>query len=200
MVDTKTVSDLRALTGAGVVDCKNALTECGGDVGKAAEFLRKKGVAKAGSRGERVTKEGLIHAYIHPNGKMGVLVEVQCETDFVARTDQFKSFVHDVAMQVAATNPLYLSPDLIPAEVLEKEKEIAMSEFAGSNKPKEVIDKIACGKLEKFFSEVCLLNQLFIKDEDKTIGELLKEKIAATGENIRIIRFVRFALSEGPTC
>jgi len=200
MVDTKIISELRARTGAGIVDCKKALTECGDDLEKAAEHLRKKGIAKAGARGERATKEGLIHAYIHPNNKMGVLVEVQCETDFVARTDQFKEFVHDVAMQVAAVNPLYLSPDQIPAEVLEKEKEMVMAEFAGSNKPQEVIEKIACGKLEKYFSETCLLNQPFIKDEDKTIEEMLKEKIAATGENIRIVRFVRYALTEAPTC
>ncbi len=200
MVDTKIISDLRARTGAGIVDCKKALAECGDDVEKAAEHLRKKGIAKAGTRGERATKEGLVHAYIHPNSKMGVLVEVQCETDFVARTDQFQAFVHDVAMQIAATNPLYLSAAQVPAEVLEKEKEIVMSEFAGSNKPKEVIEKIACGKLEKYFAETCLLNQAFVKDEDKTIEEMLKEKIAATGENIRITRFVRFALSDAPTC
>jgi len=197
MVDTKIISDLRARTGAGMVDCQKALAECGNDVEKSAEYLRKKGIAKAGTRGQRATKEGLVHAYIHPNNKMGVLVEIQCETDFVARTDQFQAFVHDVAMQIAAVNPLYISPDQIPAEVVEKEKEIAMSEFLGLNKPKEVIEKIASGKMEKYYSEICLLNQAFIKDEDKTIGEMLKEKIAATGENIRIIRFARFALSEG---
>ncbi|MDD5251085.1 MAG: translation elongation factor Ts [Patescibacteria group bacterium] len=195
-IDTQTVSELRAKTGAGVVDCKKALEECGGDIGKAAEHLRKKGIAKAGTRGERTTKEGMVHAYIHPNNMMGVLVEVQCETDFVARTDAFQQFVHDVAMQIAATNPLYLSPDAIPPEVVEKEKELAMAEFEGSSKPREVIEKIAEGKLAKFYSEVCLLNQAFIKDEDKTIEELLKEKIATTGENMRITRFVRFALSE----
>ncbi len=200
MVDTNIISELRARTGAGVVDCKKALAETGGDIDKAAEYLRKKGMAKAGTRGERVTKEGLIHCYVHPNNKMGVMVEVQCETDFVARTDQFGEFVHDVAMQVAATNPLYLSPDQVPAEVVEKEKEIVMAEFEGSSKPKEVIEKIACGKMDKYYSEVCLLNQAFIKDEDKTIGDLLKEKIAATGENIRIVRFVRFALSEPAVC
>ena len=196
MVDTKIISDLRARTGAGIVDCKKALAECGDDVEKAAEYLRKKGIAKAGTRGERATKEGLVHSYIHPNNKMGVLVEVQCETDFVARTDQFQAFVHDVAMQIAAANPLYLSPDQVPADVLAKEKEIVMSEFAGSNKPKEVIDKIAAGKLGKFYSENCLLNQAFIKDEDKTINDVINEVMGKLGEKIVVGRFVRFVVGE----
>lgn len=196
MPDINTVSELRAMTGAGIVDCKKALDEAGGDLAKAAELLRKKGIAKAGSKGERVTKEGLVDSYIHGNGKVGVLVEVQCETDFVARTEQFKEFVHEVALQVSATNPLYVSPDQIPQEVVEKEKELAMHEFDGSSKPKEVIEKIASGKIEKYYSEVCLLNQPFIKDEDKTVGELLKEMIAKTGENIIVKRFSRFSLGE----
>lgn len=196
-VDTKTISELRARTGAGMVDCKNALTEAGGDADRAAELLRAKGIAKADKKGERKTKEGLIHAYIHGNGKVGALVEVLCETDFVARTDQFQEFVHDVAMQVAAANPLYLTREDIPAEVLEKERELAMAEFAGSGKPQQVIEKIAEGKLAKYYEETCLLNQRFIKDEDKTMGELLKETIAKTGENTQIRRFVRFALSGG---
>lgn len=196
MADTNTISELRAMTGAGIVDCKKALDEAGGDVAKAAEVLRKKGIAKAGSKGERATKEGLVDSYIHGNGKVGVLLEVQCETDFVARTEQFKDFVHEVALQISATNPLYVSREQIPAEVIEKEKELAMAEFAGSSKPKEVIEKIAAGKIEKYYSEVCLLDQAFIKDEDKTVGELLKETIAKTGENIQIKRFSRFALAE----
>ncbi|HTK04447.1 MAG TPA: translation elongation factor Ts [Candidatus Eisenbacteria bacterium] len=196
MPDMNTISELRAMTGAGIVDCKKALDEAGGDVQKAAEILRKKGIAKAGSKGERATKEGLIESYIHGNGRVGVLVEVQCETDFVARTEQFKDFVHDVALQISATNPLYVSREQIPAENIEKEKEIVMHEFDGSSKPKEVIEKIASGKLEKYYSEVCLLDQAFIKDEDKTVGELLKETIAKTGENIQLKRFARFALAE----
>jgi elongation factor Ts len=196
MIDPKLVTQLRGQTGAGIVDCKKALEETNGDLTKAAELLRKKGIAKAGSKGERATKEGLIDAYIHGNGKMGVLVEVQCETDFVARTEAFKEFVHEVAMQIAASNPLYLSPDQIPAEVVAKEKELAMAEFAGSSKPREVIEKIASGKLEKYYSEVCLLNQAYIKDEDKTMGDLLKETIAKTGENVQIKRFSRFAMGE----
>lgn len=196
MADTNIISELRAMTGAGIVDCKKALDEAGGDVAKAAEILRKKGIAKAGSKGERATKEGLVDSYIHGNGKVGVLLEVQCETDFVARTEQFKEFVHEVALQISATNPLYVSREQIPSEVVEKEKELAMHEFDGSSKPKEVIEKIAAGKIEKYFSEVCLLDQSFIKDEDKTVGELLKETIAKTGENIQIKRFARFALAE----
>jgi len=196
MPDMNTISELRAMTGAGIVDCKKALDEAGGDVTKAAEILRKKGIAKAGSKGERATKEGLVESYIHGNGRVGVLVEVQCETDFVARTEQFKDFVHDVALQISATNPLYVSREQVPAEVIEKEKEIVMHEFDGSSKPKEVIEKIAAGKLEKYYSEVCLLDQAYIKDEDKTVGELLKETIAKTGENIQLKRFARFALAE----
>ncbi|MEA3248991.1 MAG: translation elongation factor Ts [Patescibacteria group bacterium] len=196
-VDTKTISELRARTGAGMVDCKNALDEAGGDTDRAAEILRTKGMAKADKKGERSTKEGLIHAYIHGNGKIGALVEVLCETDFVARNEQFQAFVHDVAMHVVATNPLYMTPEEIPSEVLEKEKELAMEEFAGSGKPQEMIEKIAEGKLSKYYEEVCLLNQKFIKDEDMTIGDLVKQTIAKTGENIQLKRFVRFALSGG---
>jgi len=196
-VDTKTISELRARTDAGMVDCKNALAEAGGDLDRAAEILRTKGMAKADKKAERKTKEGLVHAYIHGNGRIGALVEVLCETDFVARTDRFQEFVHDMAMQVAATNPLYLTPEEVPAEVLEKEKELAMAEFAGSGKPQQVIEKIAEGKLAKYYEETCLLNQRFIKDEDKTMGDLLKETIAKIGENIQVKRFVRFALSGG---
>ena len=197
-IDTKTVMEVRAMTGAGIVDCKNSLVENDGDVTKAVEALRKKGLAKAATKGSRVTKEGLVHAYIHPNNKLGVLVEVQCETDFVARTEGFVQFVHDIAMQIAATNPLYLSPDQIPPEVVAKEREIAMDEFAGSSKPAEVIAKIAEGKLAKYYEDVCLLNQRFIKDEDQTIEAMLKNKIATTGENMKIVRFVRFNLEAAP--
>jgi len=199
-IDAKTINELRAMTGAGIVDCKKVLEESGGDVAKAAEILRKKGIAKAAKREERATKAGLVYAYIHGEGRVGALVEVQCETDFVARTDQFKQFVHEVAMQVAAMNPLYLAPEDIPAEVIEKEKEIYASEFTGSKKPQEVVDKIVCGKLEKFFSETCLLNQAYIKDEDKTVGELLKELTAKTGEKTAVKRFARFALAEALVC
>jgi elongation factor Ts len=196
MSDTTIVSELRQVTGAGIVDCKKALDEAGGDLAKAVEILRKKGIAKAGSKGERVTKEGVVASYIHGAGRVGVLVEVLCETDFVARTEQFQEFVHEIALQISATNPLFVSRDQVPAEMLEKEKELAMAEFVGSSKPKEVIEKIASGKLEKYFSEICLLDQAFIKDEDKTVGELVKELIAKTGENVQVRRFSRFSLGE----
>ncbi|MBI4458155.1 translation elongation factor Ts [Candidatus Uhrbacteria bacterium] len=194
MLDMQKVTELRNLTGAGIVDCKKALEENGGDVAKAAEALRKKGIVKAGGKAERQTKEGLVHAYIHSNNKVGAMVEIQCETDFVARTEQFKDFVHDVAMQVAASNPLYVGPEQVPAEVIEKEKELAMAEFDGSGKPHEMLMKIAEGKLSKYYSDVCLLKQTFVKDEDKTVEEVLKETIAKTGENIVIKRFVRFGM------
>jgi elongation factor Ts len=196
-VDTKTISELRARTGAGMVDCKKALDESGGDIDRAAEILRAKGIAKADKKGERQTSEGLVHAYIHGAGKVGAMVEVLCETDFVARNEQFQEFVHDVAMHIAAANPLYMTPDEIPSEVVEKEREMAMEEFAGSSKPQDVIEKIAEGKLAKFYEDVCLMNQRFIKDEDKTMEELVKETIAKTGENIQLKRFVRFALTGG---
>ncbi len=200
-VDTKTISELRAKTGAGMVDCKTALDEAGGDIDKAAELLRIKGIAKADKKGERATAEGLVHAYVHGDGKIGALVEVLCETDFVARNEQFQEFVHDVAMQVVAGSPLYLNVEEIPTEVIEKEKSMAMEEFAGSGKPQDVIEKIAEGKLAKYYEEVCLMNQRFIKDEDKTMEELVKETIAKTGENIQVKRFVRFELSgEGACC
>ncbi|MFC1638930.1 translation elongation factor Ts [Patescibacteria group bacterium] len=196
-VDTNTISQLRAHTGAGMVDCKKALDESGGELQAAVEILRKKGIAKADKKGERSVKEGLVHAYIHGDGQVGALVEVLCETDFVARNEQFQEFVHDIAMQVTAANPLYLSAEEIPAEVIEKERELAAEEFAGSGKPQEVIDKIIEGKLGKYYEDVCLLNQRFIKDEDLTIERLVKETIAKIGENIQIKRFVRFALSAG---
>lgn len=194
MVDPKTVMKLREQTGAGMMDAKRALKETGGDLGAAAELLRKQGIVKAEKKTERTTGEGLVHAYIHAGGKVGAMVLVLCETDFVARNEQFKEFVHDIAMQVAATNPLYVSPAAIPLEVLEKEKELARHEFEGSGKPASVIDRIVEGKLEKYFADVCLLKQPWIKDEDVTIEEHLKHTIAKLGENIQIRRFVRYSL------
>ncbi|WKZ29039.1 MAG: translation elongation factor Ts [Patescibacteria group bacterium] len=194
MIDAKTVSELRAMTGAGIVECKKALEEANGDLAAAAELLRKKGIAKAGSKSDRNTSEGLVYAYVHGNGKVGAMVEVLCETDFVARTDGFKELCHELALQVAAMNPLYVSKDAIPPEVTEKEKSIYAEEFAGSSKPAEVVEKILEGKLSKWHSEVCLLNQAFIKDEDKTIEDVVKETISKCGENIQIKRFTRFAM------
>ncbi|MEY4723231.1 MAG: elongation factor Ts [Candidatus Parcubacteria bacterium] len=193
-VDSKMVAELRAMTGAGMVDCKKALDEAEGDMTKAAELLRKKGIAKAGSKGDRAATEGLVYSYIHGEGRIGVLVEVACETDFVARTEQFKEFVHEIGLQISAMNPLYVSREQIAPEAVEKEKELSMADMAGSAKPAEVMAKITEGRLEKWYSEVCLLDQAFIKDEDKTVGELLKETIAKTGENIQVKRFVRYAL------
>lgn len=192
-MDPKLIMTLRNATGAGVLDAKKALEECGGDVSKAAEALRKKGQAKAAARQERTTREGLVGHYIHATGKVGALVEVACETDFVARSEEFRSLVHDLAMHVTASNPLYLSPDDIPSEVLAKEKEIATAEFAGSGKPAAVIEKIAEGKLAKYYTDTCLLNQPFIKDEDVTVAERIQQAIAKTGENIQVRRFCRFA-------
>ncbi|MBI4434571.1 elongation factor Ts [Candidatus Uhrbacteria bacterium] len=193
-MDAKTIMQLRELTGAGVLDAQKALEECGGDVARAAEALRKKGQAKAASRTERATREGLVGHYIHATGKVGALVEVACETDFVARSEEFKALVHDLAMHVTASNPLYVSPEDVPQEVLAKEKEIAAAEFAGSGKPANVIEKIVEGKLTKYYADTCLLKQSFIKDEDITVAERIQQAIAKTGENIQVRRFCRFAL------
>ncbi len=193
-IDSKIVMELRAQTGAGIMDAKAALTEANGDLARAADILRKKGVLKAGSKSDRATHEGLVHSYIHSNGKVGALIAVHCETDFVARTEQFQSFVHDLAMQVVATNPLYVNPEDVPADVLAKEKEMAAEEFAGSGKPASVIEKIIEGKLGKYFSETCLMKQAFVKDEDVTIEDYVKNTISKLGENIQVKRFVRFSL------
>jgi len=191
-MDNSLVVKLRAMTGAGIVDCKKVLEETGGDLDKALDLLRKRGELKAAKKGERVTRAGLVHAYVHANEQLGALVEVLCETDFVGRNPEFRQLVHDLAMQVAAANPLYLSPEDIPAEVLEKEKEFYLADVAG--KPAAIAAKIMEGKLQKYYGEVCLLRQQFIKDEDITIEELIKQKIAVIGENIVVKRFVRFAL------
>lgn len=196
MIDAKTISEVRSRTGAGIVECKKALEEANGDVDRACDELRKKGMAKAEKRGHRDTKAGLVYAYIHQGGQVGALIEVQCETDFVARTEAFQGFVHDLGLQVAAMSPTYLVPADVPAAVSGREKDIVMAEFVGSSKPAEVIEKIAAGKMDKFYSEICLMNQAFIKDEDKTISDLVKEMISKTGENIKVIRFARFALGE----
>lgn len=189
-MSTKLIAKLRKMTGAGMMDCKKALEEAGDDMDKAVEVLRKKGALKAAKKGERATGDGLVHAYVHSNGKVGALVQVLCETDFVARTDEFKQLVHDIAMQVTAMDPLYLSPEDVPTEVIEKEKEIYLEKI--NDKPADVKDKIIEGKLGKFYAENCLLNQSFFKDEDVTIEELIQQKIVKIGENIRIERFERF--------
>lgn len=185
------IKELREKTGAGVLDCRNALQDVEGDFDEAAELLRKKGLALAEKKAEREAKEGLVEAYIHAGGKLGVLVEVNCETDFVARTDEFRELVHQVALQIAASNPAYVAPEDVPAEVVEREREWQRQQV-GPGKPEEIMDRILEGKLNKYYQEVCLLDQSFIKDEEITIRDLITRGIAKLGENIRIRRFARF--------
>lgn len=193
-IDIKMIQELRDKTGAGVVDCKKALAESGGNMEEAIEFLRKKGQKIAASKAERAANEGLIEAYIHANGKVGSMVEISCETDFVAKNDDFKQFAHDVAMQVAATNPLYLAPEDVPEEVLEKEKAIYREQMKEENKPDDIIEKIIGGKVQKYYQENCLLKQAFIKDDKATVESLLKGMVAKLGENMQIKRFARFSV------
>jgi elongation factor Ts len=195
-MDLEKVRDLRARTGAGIVECKNALTEANDDVEKAVDILRKKGLALAAKKVGRITKEGLIDAYIHPGDRLGVLLEVNCETDFVARTQEFKRFVRDIALQIAASEPIAVSREELPSDVIEREKEIYASMVKDSKKPPEIVEKIVNGKLEKFYSDVCLLEQPFVKIPEKTVGEYIKEQIAKFGENIVVRRFMRFRLGE----
>ena len=178
------------------MDCKTALKECDGNINKAIEYLRKKGIATAKKRGGRTTSQGQVQSYIHAGGKIGVLVEVNCETDFTGKTEDFVNFVKDVAIQIAATSPIAVDRESVPEDILEKEKDIYATQAKTSGKPDKVIDKIVEGKLKKFFSEVCLLEQPFVKDTEITIQDLLNEMIAKTGENILIRRFVRFQLGE----
>jgi elongation factor Ts len=196
-ISANLVKELREKTGAGMMDCKKALSETSGDFEKAIEYLRKKGIASASKKAGRTTKEGSVSSYIHGEGKVGVLVEINCETDFVARTEQFRNFTKDVAMHIAAAQPQYVSPEQVPAEVIAKEKEIAIAQLAASGKPAAMLEKIAEGKLKKYYEDTCLMNQAFVKDPNKTIDQLLKESIAALGENIQIRRFSRFVLGEG---
>lgn len=196
-VSAQAVKELREKTGAGMLDCKKALEEANGDMAKATEILREKGLAAAANKAGRIATEGLVESYIHAGGRVGVLVEVNCETDFVAKTDQFKQFVKDIAMQIAATNPRYVRREDVPQEELDKEREILRNQALNEGKPAHIVDKMVEGRLAKFYEEICLLEQQFIKDPDKTIATLLKEKIATIGENIAIRRFVRFELGEG---
>jgi elongation factor Ts len=195
-ISAKLVKDLREKTGLGMMDCKKALQETNGDMDKAIDYLRTKGALKAAKREGRATSEGRIGSYIHSNGKIGVLVELKCESDFVAKTDQFAVLNKDLCMQVAASSPQWVSPEDVPAEVIAKEKEIYMTQAKEAGKPDKMLEKIAEGKLKKFYSEVCLLEQNFVKEPDKTVGNLIREYIAQLGENISISRFVRFQLGE----
>lgn len=196
-ISANQVKELREKTGAGMMDCKKALSETSGDFEKAVEFLRKKGIASAAKKAGRMTKEGAVTSYIHGEGKVGVLLEVNCETDFVARTEQFRTFVKDVSMHVAAASPQWVRPEEVPADVIAKEKEIAVAQMQASGKPAAVLEKIAEGKVKKFYEDTCLMNQVFVKDSSKTIEQLLKETIATLGENISVRRFARYALGEG---
>lgn len=190
------VNDLRKITGAGLMDCKRALTETNGDQEKAVDYLRTKGLAAASKKAGRAATEGAVGSYIHAGGKIGVLVEVNCETDFVARTEEFQTLVKDLAMQVAASNPRHVRREDVSAETIESERNIYRAQASGSGKPPAVIEKIVDGKLEKFFADVCLLEQPFIKEPDRTVGRLVTDAIAHLGENIVVRRFSRFQLGE----
>jgi elongation factor Ts len=196
-VTAKMVQELREKTSAGMMDCKKALSETGGDFAKAEELLRKKGLARAQNKAGRVAAEGAVGSYIHLGGKIGVLVEVNCETDFVARTDAFQQLVKDISMQIAAANPTWVSREEVPADVLAKEVEIAKEQVRDGKKPEAILEKIAQGKIEKFYEQFCLVDQPFVKDDKKKVSDMLTEAIAKIGENIRVRRFARFVLGEG---
>jgi elongation factor Ts len=200
-ITSAAVKALREKTGAGMMECKKALTEAGGSEEQAIEILRKRGMASASKKAGRVAAEGVVGSYIHMGGKVGVLVEVNCETDFVARTDEFQALVKDIAMHVAASEPRYVTREEVPGDALDKEREIAraqaLNDPKNANKPEQVIDKIVEGRLNKFYEEAVLLDQPFVKDPAKTINDLLNEKIAATGERITVRRFTRYKMGEG---
>ena len=195
-IDASIVKDLRGRTGAGIMDCKEALLDSDGNVEKAIDFLRKKGITKAEKKAGREADQGVVLSYIHPGNRIGVLVEVNCETDFVAKTDGFQMFVKNVAMQIAATNPLSVTRDGIDSVVVDKEKEIFTEQAKLSGKPDNVLEKIIEGRIEKFYQEICLLEQSFIKDSDKSVKDILMETIATLGENISIARFSRFEVGD----
>jgi elongation factor Ts len=198
-IQANLVNELRQQTGCGLMECKKALEETKGDLVKAGELLRKKGAAKAAKKAERTTSQGLVETYIHGEGRVGVLLEVHCETDFVAKNEKFKNLVHDIALHIAASNPLYISPEQVPAELVAKEKEIYQDQLAQEGKPANIIEKIIEGKITKYYSEICLVKQPFIKDPDKTIEQLVNENISVIGENIKVARFARFEISSGAT-
>lgn len=195
-ISAEMVKQLREKTGTGIMDCKTALSECDGDMTQAVDFLRKKGLATAAKRAGRAMTEGIIQAYVHTGGKIGVLVEVTCETDFVAKTDDFKEFAKNIAMHIAATSPLGINPEDIPDDVINKEKEIYRAQALEMGKPEKMLDKIAEGKLNKFYKDNCLLNQPYVRDPSLTVTDALNGVIAKIGENITIKRFVRFQIGE----
>jgi elongation factor Ts len=195
-ITAQMVKELRAATGSGIMDCKKVLADADGNMDKAIELLRKKGLAKAAKRAGRSTSEGIIYSYIHTGAKLGVLLEVNCESDFVAKTEDFENFAKDIAMHIAAANPAGLVPEDVDQSVIEKEREIYRAQMQEEGKPENIIDKIVDGKVEKFYKEVCLLSQQYIKDPQKTIEDVLKETIGKIGENIQIKRFARFQIGE----
>lgn len=195
-VSAEMVKELREKTGAGIMDCKQALTESSGDMGAAVDFLRKKGLATAKKRAGRDASEGVIQSYIHMGGKIGVMVEVNCETDFVAKTDDFKDFAKNIAMHIAATNPVGIKPEDVPEAIINKEKEIYRAQALETGKPENIVDKIAEGKLQKFYKENCLLQQPYVRNPDITVEDVINDVIAKIGENISIRRFVRYQIGE----
>ena len=195
-IDASVVKELRDKTGAGMMDCKKALVETSGNIDKAVDYLRKSGISKAEKKGDRTAKEGLVFSYIHHGGRLGVLVELNCETDFVAKTDGFSDLAHNIAMQIAATSPLAVTREDIDQTLLDKEKEIFTDQAKESGKPKEIIGKIVDGRLEKFYAESCLMEQQFIKDPDRKIGDLITDAVSTLGENIIINQFSRFSVGE----
>lgn len=195
-ITAKMVKELRDKTGAGMMDCKKALAENDGDVEKAMKYLREQGIASASKKAGRDTSEGVIYSYIHPGDKLGVLVEINCETDFVARTDDFRNFAKDIAMQVAAAEPKVVSREEVTPELIETEKEVYKAQAEKEGKPANIVEKIVEGRMEKFYGEVCLLEQAFVKDNDKTIKDVVNGAISQLGENINVKRFVRFRLGE----
>ncbi len=197
MISANDVRDLRERTGAGMMDCKHALTEANGDVEKAIELLREKGLAAAVKKSGRIAAEGIVEAYIHMGGRIGVLLEVNCETDFVAKTPEYKAFVHDIAMHIAAANPTYVSEDEVKQEDIDKEKAILTAQALNEGKPEKIVEKMVEGRIAKFKKEICLLEQPFVKDPDKTIKDIVTEQVAKIGENISIRRFVRYEMGEG---
>ena len=196
-ITAQAVKELRELSGCGMMDCKKALVACEGDVDKAIDYLREKGLASAAKKAGRIAAEGIVESYIHMGGKVGVLVEVNCETDFVARGDQFKELVHDIALQIAAAKPLYVTKEEVPAEVLEEEKKILKIQAMNEGKPEAIAEKMVQGRIKKYYEDFCLLEQPFVKDSSKTIGQLVTEAIASIGEKITVRRFARFEMGEG---
>ncbi len=197
MITSALIKELREKTGAGMLNCKKALEETNGDIEKAIELLREKGLSAAAKKSDRIAAEGIVDSYIHLGGRIGVLVEVNCETDFVGKNEDFKSFVRDIAMHIAAANPLYISKEEVPEKVIEKEKAILKAQALNEGKSENIVEKMVEGRIKKYYQEICLLEQPFIKDPDKTVEDIVKEQISRIGENIRIRRFVRYEMGEG---